>query len=86
MIKETISKTYLDKKVKDAYFTAGYILGDLLDFVIKGKDQDFNSELENFAFWEKTYTDRGYKTIPLVFISHECSPIIRRNKPTVIIH
>lgn len=73
MIKHNIAKTYTDEKVKNAYFNAGYLLADALDFAIKGRTYNYKIELENFAFWEKTYANRGYKTIPLEnFISlHE---------------
>ncbi len=55
-----------DSKVQENYLTAGESFGTLIYLRPEGEQERFNEHLDEYVRWEKIYSDRGYKTVPLL--------------------
>lgn len=54
-----------DEEVQKKYVEAGKSMGDALSYIYMGRCGGFEEMLENWAYWEREYAVRGYKTLPV---------------------
>ncbi|MBI3336259.1 hypothetical protein HYZ98_01685 [Candidatus Peregrinibacteria bacterium] len=54
-----------DEKVVALYKDAGGAFGMAVSFLYMGECIGFKRRLERWAFWEREYARRGYRTIPI---------------------
>jgi hypothetical protein len=54
-----------NKTVEKKYLKAGAEFGESLSYNFVGKDVMFDLKLQNLVYWEKLYSERGFKTISL---------------------